>query len=57
MQMTEETLYIAAQAAEGQLLFIIDPESGATLYSGLIKPASGQQKLKLAMDRFYEELD
>jgi len=57
MQMTNDKLYITAQAAEGQLLFIIDPESAATLYSGLIKPASGQQKFPLAMDRFYEELD
>lgn len=57
MQMTNDKLYITAQAAEGQLLFIIDSESGATLYSGLIKPASEQQKFTLAMDRFYEELD
>lgn len=57
MQTTNDKLYITAQAAEGQLLFIIDPESGATLYSGLIKPVSGQQNFALSMTYFYEELD
>ena len=57
IQSKNDKLYISAQAAEGQLLFIIDPESGATLYSGLIKPVLGQHNFALAMTQFYEKLD
>ncbi|WP_274309830.1 hypothetical protein [Solibacillus daqui] len=57
MQWTNDKLYISAQAAEGQLLFIIDAESGETLYSGLIKPISEQHNFALAISQVYEELD
>lgn len=54
LQTLNDKLYVLAQLAEGQLLTIVDAESGESLYTGLIKPTTDQPDFTLSVSRFYE---
>ena len=57
LQTLNDKLYVLAQVAEGQLLYIVDAQSGETLYSGLIQPTSPQPNFAVSVSRFYENMD
>ena len=54
LQTLNDQLYVLAQLEEGQLLTIVDAESGESLYTGLIKPATNQPDFTLSVTSIYE---
>lgn len=57
LQILNDKLYVIAQVAEGQLLTIVDAESGESLYSGLVKSATDQPNFTFSVSNFHENLE
>lgn len=57
LQTLNDKLYVLAQVAQGQLLTIVDAESGESLYTGLVKSATDQPNFRLSVTRYHEKVE
>lgn len=57
LQVLNDKLYVLAQVAEGQLLTVVDAESGESLYSAIVKSAVNQPLFTFSVERYHEKVE